>query len=287
VFDDEEEGRPSIRPPVERPMTIPLAVVWSMLASAGWIAVASVTMLLRTTAATDLVNIQACMALAYLLAIFLMARVHAFQHTLADFLGVRRTHPLLYGLAACIGVALTIPAEIVHRAIEHRWPTPPDDILDEIALLRMDTPARHVLIPLVVIAVGPLIEELFFRGALQRGLRRIHPDGIVIPLVAVLFASAHQDARAMLPLFLVGLVLCYLRSASGSILAPLIAHMSFNAVPIYEMLRGKGNAQPDASTLPLSLSAGGIAASALLIAGFVFVARRSTRAQSARQEDCA
>ncbi|MBI5536189.1 MAG: CPBP family intramembrane metalloprotease [Deltaproteobacteria bacterium] len=266
-------------------MTIPLAVIWSLLASAGWIAVASLTMLLRPSAATDLVNIQACMALAYLLAIFLMARVHAFQHTLADFLGIRHTHPLLYGLAACIGVSLTIPAEIIRRAIERRWHTPPEEVLDQISAFRMDTPIRHVLIPLVVIAVGPLIEELFFRGALQRGLRRVYPDATVVPLVAVLFAAAHQDARAMLPLFIVGLMLCTLRSGSGSLLPPLIAHMCFNAVGIFEMLRGQGSAETETTPLPLSWSVAGIAATAVFTAAFVLVARRSSRAQSARQED--
>jgi membrane protease YdiL (CAAX protease family) len=266
-------------------MTIPMAVLWSLLASAGWIVIASLTVLIRPAAATDLVNVQACMALAYLLAIFLMARVHAGQHALSDFLGARPTHPLLYVLAAGVGIASTIPAEIVHRAIERRWPTPPEELLDQITAFRVDTPVRLVLIPFVVIAVGPLIEELFFRGALHRGLRRVYADTTVLPLVAVLFAAAHQDRRAMLPLFMVGLMLGLLRAAGGSIVASLIAHMSFNAVGIFELLRGNGNIDSDNAPLPWSWSLAGIAATALMTTGFVLVAGRSERACRARQED--
>jgi hypothetical protein len=285
VFDD-EEGRPSTSPPQERPMTIPLAVLWAVLASSGMLLLLSVTESLRPGAAIDLVNIQGCMAIAFLTSIFLMGRVHASQRTLSDFLGIRPTNPLLHLLAGAVGAALTIPAELVHRAIERRWPTPPEQLLDQIAAFRMDSQLRRVLIPLVVVAIGPLIEELFFRGALHRGLRRLHPDAMVLPVVAVLFSAAHLDVRAMLPLFALGLFLGLLRTVSGSLLPPLIAHMSFNAVGIFELLRSGQTPEVDTSPLPVALIVFGLSASSLLTAAFVYVARRSTRAARARQEDC-
>ena len=266
-------------------MTIPMAVLWAVLASSSMLLLLSVTQSLRPGAATDLVNIQACMAIAFLTCIFLMGRVHASRHTLPDLLGVRPTHKLLHVLAAGLGAALTVPAELVHRAIERKWPTPSEQILDQLAAFRMDTQLRRVLIPVAVVAVGPLIEEMFFRGAMYRGLRRVHPEAIAVPVIALLFSAAHIDLRAMLPLFALGLFLGLLRAGSGSILPSLIAHMTFNAVGIFEMMRSPQTPEVDTSPMPVALTVSGIAASVLLTAAFVFVARRSSLAQRARQED--
>lgn len=266
-------------------MTIPMAVLWAVLASSGMLLLLSVTQAMRPGAATDLVNIQGCMAVAFLSAIFLMGRVHANLHTLRDLLGIRHSHPLLHVLAAPLGVALTIPAEIMHRAIERKWPTPPEQVLDQLAAFRMDTRLRTILIPFVVIAVGPLVEELFFRGALHRGLRRLHSDSIAVPVVALLFSAAHIDVRAAAPLFVLGLFLGLLRAGSGSLLPALIAHMAFNAVGIFELLRGQPNPEADTAPLPLGWSIGGIAATLVLTAAFVYTARRSNRARLAREED--
>lgn len=268
-------------------MTLPLAVLWSFLATALTIILLYITQALRPGAVTDLVNGLACTAAAYLLCIFLMARTHAGQTALGDLLAIRKTHPLLYVIAAGIGVALQVPAEIVRRAVERRWPTPPELILDQIATFRIDTTSRRILVPLVVAAIGPLIEEMFFRGALQRGLRRLHTDARVIPVVALLFAVGHVDPRSMLPIFMIGLFLSLLRSASGSLLPSLIAHMAFNGVVVFELLRGTISLEPETAPLPLPLVAAGLAGSVLLTAAFIWVAARSQTALRARQEDLA
>ncbi len=286
MFEDpEEEGRPSNEPPVERPMTLPLAVLWSFLATSLTIILLYVTQSLRPGAATDLVNGLACTAVAYLLCIFLMARTHARQMQLGDLLAIRKTHPLLYVLAAAIGLSLQIPAEIVRRAVERRWPTPPEIILDQLATFRIDSSGRRILVPLIVAALGPLIEEMFFRGALQRGLRKLHTDARVIPVVALLFAVGHVDPRSMLPIFMIGMFLSLLRSASGSLMPSLIAHMAFNGVVVFELVRGTINLEPETTPLPLPLAAAGLAGTLLFTAAFIWVAARSETALRARQED--
>ena len=113
-------------------MTLPFAVLWASLATGLTILLLFLTHSLRPGASTDLVTGLGSTAAAYLLCVFLIARTHAGQQNLADLLGVRKTHPLLYLLGAAVGVCLQIPAEIVRRAIERRWPTPPDIILDQI-----------------------------------------------------------------------------------------------------------------------------------------------------------
>ncbi len=268
-------------------MTLPFAALWASLATGLTILLLFLTHSLRPGASTDLVNGLGCTAAAYLLCVFLIARTHAGQQNLADLLGVRKTHPLLYLLGAAVGVCLQIPAEIVRRAIERRWPTPPDIILDQIATFRIDTTSRRILVPLVVAALGPLIEELFFRGALQRSLRKLHTDARVVPVVALLFAIGHVDPRSMLPIFMIGMFLGLLRSSSGSLLPSLVAHMAFNGVVVFELVRGTINLEPETSPLPVPWAVGGIAGTLMFTAAFVWVAARSGTALRARQEDLA
>ncbi len=97
--------------------------------------------------------------------------------------------------------------------------------------------AQFVLVQAVVVA---LPEELFFRGCLHELLERRFPPtrrwlgggvGLALILSSAAFALIHLpkdgDPRA-LATFFPGLVFGWMRSATGSILAPVIAHASSN-----------------------------------------------------------
>jgi membrane protease YdiL (CAAX protease family) len=268
-------------------MTIAAAVMWSMLASGLMVLLLVLARAVRPGSMTDLVSLTGCTAVAYLVCIYLIARVHASGMTLSDLLGVRRTHPGFYALGALLGVALQVPAELLHRAIERRWPTPPEVIAEQVATFRIDTLGRRVMVSVVVACLGPLVEEMFFRGALHRTLRRVHADALVVPAVAALFAAGHLDPRVMLPIFVVGVVLGLVRAASGSLLPALSAHVGFNAVVVFGLLSGMMTIEADVRPLPRSVVVGGLASTAVLLAAVLLLARTSARAAKAREEDVA
>ncbi|MEM0985717.1 MAG: type II CAAX endopeptidase family protein [Pseudomonadota bacterium] len=94
-------------------------------------------------------------------------------------------------------------------------------------------------IGLSMIAAGgiliPITEEMAFRGIalgflLNRGLTPLSA-GVV---TAVVFAALHPQYTllGMVPVFIMGLYLAWLRIATGSITAPIVAHMSANLVSL-------------------------------------------------------
>jgi membrane protease YdiL (CAAX protease family) len=121
---------------------------------------------------------------------------------------------------------------------------------------------------LLVVLLGPLSEELLFRGLILHGFLRNYSKGRAIGLSALLFAVAHIDPWKFLPVLVGGLVLAWWRAESGSLWPGIIGHSVTNAVPVvlHEIVRRRP--ARESATLPspaliLGLCAGG----ALLIAG--------------------
>ena len=93
---------------------------------------------------------------------------------------------------------------------------------------------------LVFVSVGaPIVEELFFRGLLLRGLQRRFDDRVAIALSAVLFGLAHIQALALgalvlvvVSLILLGAALAVLTVRTGRLGPSIVAHSVFNAFSV-------------------------------------------------------
>lgn len=84
---------------------------------------------------------------------------------------------------------------------------------------------------MLVIAVVPAIgEELLFRGYLQQKFsNRLSNYHIAILITAFLFSAIHFDLQAIIPRFVLGVLLGYLYFWSRSIWLPILAHFINNA----------------------------------------------------------
>lgn len=285
MFDDDDSGdRPSLGPPPDRPVTIPVAVLWFILANVLTIVFVAVTYSLRPGSETDLVNGVACQAAGYVITVYLILRVHAAGRSVSELLGLRATHPGFYAVGLLLGVALQIPAELLQRAIFHFKPMDPEVLERQAELLRMDSGLSRVMIPVAVIVLGPFVEEVLFRGALFGRLRQQNPEISTVLLVSILFAGAHMNAELFIPMLVIGGVVTLLRSWSGSLVPCLIAHATFNAVPVAGVAFGWFELDASPEPLPLSLSVGGVVVSLVLVAGLLGLSR-SAAAHRARQED--
>src|SRR5262249_2450695 len=129
--------------------------------------------------------------------------------------------------------------------------------------------------------IAPIVEEMLFRGALFRGLRRQHPPWLTLVGVSLLFAAAHRDARNFLPDLLGGLAMGYVRGLAGSLWPAVVLHAAFNTVPVVFALRR--GAEADMLTRPQNLAA--VFASLGLLALYRAVALRSETCAQARAED--
>ena len=96
----------------------------------------------------------------------------------------------------------------------------------------MFTDRRSLLMLLYVIILAPIVEEVGFRGILLGFLRGRGVPAIVAVLVtAAGFAMLHiqYTPPAIIGVFVLGLVLGWLRLASGSLGPPIAAHIAVNA----------------------------------------------------------
>ncbi|RUL72871.1 CPBP family intramembrane glutamic endopeptidase [Dyella choica] len=86
---------------------------------------------------------------------------------------------------------------------------------------------------IVAVSVGPMVEELMFRGVLLSALLRRMATGPSIALCAALFGVVHLAGLdfqwyALPNLMLLAAVLCWLRLKSGSLWPAILAHGLYN-----------------------------------------------------------
>ncbi|HVF73747.1 MAG TPA: CPBP family intramembrane glutamic endopeptidase [Acidimicrobiales bacterium] len=95
--------------------------------------------------------------------------------------------------------------------------------------------ARGVGVVFMVLALtvgAPLVEELFFRGLLQRSLVRRLGPAVGIAVAAVVFGLTHYDPAALPGLVAFGVVLGVLAYRSGRLGPAVVAHIAFNTATV-------------------------------------------------------
>ena len=86
-----------------------------------------------------------------------------------------------------------------------------------------------VLIYIYICLLGPILEELIFRGVLLEGLRK-YGNLFGIIMSSVLFGLMHQNIAQCLPAISIGLVWGYIAVKSGSLLPSIFLHILNNSM---------------------------------------------------------
>lgn len=93
-------------------------------------------------------------------------------------------------------------------------------------------PVVVVLMAVAAVFVAPMAEEVVFRGYLYPAAKRFcGPLGGMI-FSSLVFASAHGNVVALLPLFILAMLLCLVYEFTGSIWANISVHFLFNAATV-------------------------------------------------------
>ncbi|HWH57373.1 MAG TPA: type II CAAX endopeptidase family protein [Terriglobales bacterium] len=98
----------------------------------------------------------------------------------------------------------------------------------------LKTPSIAILTAIFAVSLGPLMEELFFRGFLYPVLARRWGMFAAISITSIAFGLIHSAQLAFSPglvliVFLVGLVLTIVRAKTGSVGSSLVVHISYNS----------------------------------------------------------
>jgi membrane protease YdiL (CAAX protease family) len=141
-------------------------------------------------------------------------------------------------LYPAIAIGVGIPLTILFSALSGQEATTPEQLPEHL------TGAVALTSVLLAVLVAPIVEETFFRGILFRSIRDrrgFWPGALVS---GVLFGLVHwvpspwQDAVLLQTIMVfTGIALAWIYERRGSLLANIAAHMAFNAVGIFLILK--------------------------------------------------
>jgi len=157
------------------------------------------------------------------------------------------------GLGAILGLAL-LPLNDLVEVVSRHWildsgAFPHSQLLrrlteqmDAVRVLEEMRSRPAALLGLVAIigVIGPIAEEVFFRGFAYTAFKRRFGGVWAVPLSAFVFAVVHGNPVGLIPIFMVGLVLAVLFQRSGSLAAPIGLHCANNTVVVVMYLLAPG-----------------------------------------------
>lgn len=81
--------------------------------------------------------------------------------------------------------------------------------------------------------VGPIIEELFFRGFMYPAFKKYIGVFWSMVITAAIFASLHTNVVGFVPIMILGILLAYLYEKTGTLVAPAAVHMIHNLSMVF------------------------------------------------------
>ncbi len=141
--------------------------------------------------------------------------------------GVWKTIKLVFsGYLLFLGITLAISLIIFYTG----WKIPGYQVQERILPLFGDNLVSLMISGVLIIAIAPFIEEIFFRGFLLRSIS--NKWGIISGSIisAALFALLHLQLSSIIPIFILGLIINSLVIRSKSIIPAIAFHMFNNAI---------------------------------------------------------
>lgn len=86
---------------------------------------------------------------------------------------------------------------------------------------------------LAIAIIGPVLEELLFRGAITKALLQQYSPTKAILISALLFGVFHINPAQILPAFLIGILLAWTYYKTGSLIPCILMHVLNNSLAVY------------------------------------------------------
>jgi membrane protease YdiL (CAAX protease family) len=179
--------------------------------------------------------------------------------------------------AALAGLALQLPlVEVTHRMalLVPALARSPEEEARLREVMRLDSVYAAICVPLAVVVLAPVTEELLFRALAQRDLAERWGVRAALPVVAALFAGFHLDPLAAPAIAGAGLCLGALAARWGTVRIGIAMHAGVNAVPVLltdAVVPIPGfNTEDDAGVPPVLL----LASAAIFVVCFGWALRR-------------
>jgi len=107
--------------------------------------------------------------------------------------------------------------------------TPPPQPIYELIFEEKRTSVIIIMSCLITV-IGPVIEEVFFRGFLYGALKKSFGILWAIILSALFFSFLHTNILAFIPIMALGIFLAYIREKTGSLMPAIFVHILHNTL---------------------------------------------------------
>lgn len=126
-------------------------------------------------------------------------------------------------------------AAIVFNYLYETYAIPGVKLQDDLRMLFDSIPAtiaNRTLLFVTIAILAPAVEELLFRGLLQKSLSKHLPIAAAIGISAAIFGAMHLDLYAFPALFVMGAVFGYIYYRTGSLRVNIALHMINNGAAL-------------------------------------------------------
>jgi membrane protease YdiL (CAAX protease family) len=221
--------------------------------------------------AIDEVSIALLEAAAAVGILFGIARVHAPEAPLRELLGARPIGFLPILAAALMGGFAVAPLGELHARILQHFPLSQQHAADALGAYAGMTRVQRVGGVVAMSTIGPIVEELVFRGAIATGVERAAGRVTAAATSVVAFALFYGlfEPRQLAIGGTLAVMLVYARFAGGSVLTAIAAHLAFRCADMAHDFRVFGTLDPlvtAARPWPPALLIGGSVATLVLAA---------------------
>ena len=145
--------------------------------------------------------------------------------------------PRWYVAALLVGVTMPLLGALITQMLAHGH-----EVTQNVQELSQHA-SSYLRLPLAIVAVtvGPMIEELMFRGVLLSALMRYMSTNMSIAICSLMFGAVHLEGLdfqwyALPNLMLLAIALCWLRLRSGSLWPAILAHGVYNLFALVALL---------------------------------------------------
>ena len=191
---------------------------------------------LETTAGRDVAQLAVGLALMGTALIFALTDAGGSLRGALQRLGLGSMTRRALGMAVLAWLTYLVIAMFLTPLLEPQQ----EDVTNELGADE-STVLSAIFAGILIVIIAPLSEELFFRGFMYAGLRRALPLWPAAVISALIWGSLHLsggNVGVALQLSVFGVVLAFLYERSGTLWAPIIAHLINNALAFTLLMSG-------------------------------------------------
>jgi membrane protease YdiL (CAAX protease family) len=181
---------------------------------------------LRMILSTFFIDVIAGAAILYFILVKYRGKISSLGITFKGFYKNVLSGIIAYAFVLPILIVVLILSVLFLDKIGYK--APPQPVFD----MFLEEKRSNVILFLTIFVsvLGPVIEEIFFRGFLYSAVKKRFGVFAGVLLSAALFSMLHANILGFLPIMILGVLMAFLYEATGSLVASISVHILHNSI---------------------------------------------------------